>query len=427
MSYHPNFEVGKKVGKMARTLNKLSDVSVKAAKEAGRYSDGGGLYLNVVATGSKSWIFMWKPRGAKNRREMGLGAYPTVGLAKARSRAADCRTAVDEGRDPIAEKSKEAEPTFGECVDRFIESIKSEWRNAKHAHQWRQTLGEDYCAAIRDKRVSTITVEDVLAVLSPVWTQKNETASRLRGRIERVLEFAKVKEWRSGENPAAWRGNLRNLLPKRQKLQRGHQAAMPYRDISAFAVRLQASEAMSARALEFTILTAVRSGETLGAKWPEFDLKAAVWTIPGERTKTGAKHAVPLSKRALAILADLAKRHHRGDFAFPGEPRRGNREDLEHGRPLSEMAMLMLMRRLKVGDFTVHGFRSAFRDWCGDETNFPREVAESALGHKVGNEVERAYRRSDALEKRRKLMQAWADYLAASKGGNIVKLQKSAG
>ncbi|MGX5801432.1 tyrosine-type recombinase/integrase [Bradyrhizobium sp. Arg314] len=412
---------------MARTLNKLSDVSVKATKKPGRYSDGGGLYLNVAATGSKSWIFMWKPKDAKSRREMGLGAYPTVGLAKARNKAADCRTAVDEGRDPIAEKSKEAEPTFGECADRFIESIKSEWRNAKHAHQWAQTLGEDYCAAIRDKRVSTVTVEDVLAVLSPSWTDKNETASRLRGRIERVLEFAKVKGWRSGENPASWRGNLRNLLPKRQKLQRGHQAAMPYRDIPAFVKRLQASEAMSARALEFTILTAVRSGETFGAKWPEVDMEAAIWTIPAERTKTGAKHAVPLSKRALAMLADLAKSHHRGDFVFAGEPRRGNREDLERGRPLSDMAMLMLMRRLEVDDFTVHGFRSAFRDWCGDETHFPRELAESALGHKVGNEVERAYRRSDALEKRRKLMQAWADYLGASNAGNVAKSKKRSG
>ncbi len=208
---------------MARTLNKLSDVAVKAAKQSGRHSDGGGLYLNVSPTGTKSWLFMWTVDG--KRREMGMGSYPAVSLSKARAKANDCREAVAEGRDPIAEKAKEAEPTFGECAEKFIESIKAEWRNDKHEYQWRQTLGDSYCQSLRSKRVSQITTEDVLKVLTPVWTAKSETASRLRGRIERVLEYAKVKGWRSGENPAAWRGNLRNLLPRRQKLQRGHQPA----------------------------------------------------------------------------------------------------------------------------------------------------------------------------------------------------------
>ena len=408
---------------MARTLNKLSDVSVKAAKKAGRHSDGGGLYLNVSSTGSKSWLFMWVKDG--KRREMGIGPYPVVTLAKARGKAADCRAAIEEGRDPIAEKAKEAEPTFGECADRFIESIKAEWRNDKHEYQWRQTLGDSYCQSLRSKRVSQITTDDVLKVLSPVWTDKNETASRLRGRIERVLEFAKVKGWREGENPAAWRGNLRNLLPKRQRLQRGRQPAMAYGDVPAFMVRLRVSEAMAARALEFTILTGARSGETLGATWQEIDFERKVWTVPAERMKGGEAHVVALPTAAI----DLLKRLHnapRGDFIFPGEPRPGNKLDAKHGRPLSNMAMMMLLRRMKLTDISVHGFRSAFRDWAGDETSFAREVAEAALAHKVGNEVEQAYRRSDALEKRRKLMQAWSNYLAPKpirKADNVLPMR----
>ncbi|TIL40671.1 integrase arm-type DNA-binding domain-containing protein [Mesorhizobium sp.] len=398
---------------MARALHKLSDVAVKAVKASGRHSDGGGLYLWVSPSGSKSWLFMWARDG--KRREMGLGAYPTVSLAKARARAADCRSAVEEGRDPIAEKAKEAEPTFGECADKYITTIKSEWRNAKHEYQWNQTL-TSFCESIRPKRVSTITTEDVLEVLAPIWQAKAETASRLRGRIERVLEFAKVKGWRSGENPAAWRGNLRNLLPKRQRLQRGHQPAMPYAEIPAFTARLRKAEAMAARALEFTILTVARSCETLGATWPEIDFKGKLWNVPKERMKAGAPHTVPLSVEALAILKALHEQRQEGQqFIFT--------RDSEN--PLSNMAMMMLLRRMKQTEITVHGFRSGFRDWCGDATSFPREVAEAALAHKVGNETERAYRRSDALEKRRKLMQAWADYLAAAKAGNVVKLSRS--
>ncbi|RWQ27533.1 integrase arm-type DNA-binding domain-containing protein [Mesorhizobium sp.] len=396
---------------MARTLHKLSDVAVKAEKASGRHSDGGGLYLWVSPSGSKSWLFMWARDG--KRREMGLGAYPTVSLAKARARAVDCRSAVEEGRDPIAEKAKEAEPTFGECADKYITTIKSEWRNAKHEYQWNQTL-TSFCESIRPKRVSTVTTEDVLGVLAPIWMVKAETASRLRGRIERVLEFAKVKGWRSGENPAAWRGNLRNLLPKRQRLQRGHQPAMPYSEIPAFVLRLRKAEAMAARALEFTILTVARSGETLGATWKEIDFKGKLWNVPKERMKAGAPHTVPLSIEALAILEALHEQRQEGQqFIFT--------RDSEN--PLSNMAMMMLLRRMKQTEITVHGFRSGFRDWCGDATSFPREVAEAALAHKVGDETERAYRRSDALEKRRKLMQAWADYLKASKANNVVKLR----
>lgn len=398
---------------MARSLNKLSDVSVKAAKKAGRHSDGGGLYLNVSPSGSKSWLFLWVPSGGK-RKEMGLGPYPTVSLAKARALAGDCRVAVHEGRDPIAEKAKEAEPTFGDCADRYIASIKSEWRNAKHEYQWNQTL-TSFCGDIRSKKVSDIGTDDVLKVLKPIWQNKNETASRLRGRIERVLEFAKVKGWRSGENPAAWRGNLRNLLPKRQKLQRGHQPAMAFADVPAFVEKLRKSDAMAARALEFTILTVARSGETLGATWTEIDFTSKLWNVPKERMKAGEPHTVPLSKPALALLERLKEN---GDpkFIFPRE----------RGKPLSNMSMIMLLRRWKLTDISVHGFRSTFRDWAGDMTSFPREVAEAALAHKVGDETERAYRRNDALEKRRKLMEAWAGYLDTKAAGNVVRLRKTA-
>ena len=229
-----------------------------------------------------------------------------------------------------------------------------------------------------------------------------------------MLEFAKVKGWRSGENPAAWRGNLRNLLPKRQRLQRGHQPAMPYSDVPAFVERLRRSDAMAARALEFTILTVARSGEALGATWKEIDFKAKLWNVPKERMKAGTPHTVPLSKAAISILQTLHE-NSQGKFVF----------SLVKDKPLSNMAMMMLLRRMKETEITVHGFRSSFRDWCGDATRFPREVAEAALAHKVGDEVERAYRRSDALEKRRKLMQAWADYCEAKPAGNVIKLDKA--
>lgn len=404
---------------VARSINKLSDTALKAAKEPGRYSDGGGLYLNVSAAGSKSWVFMWSPAGSK-RREMGLGSFPAVKLKDAREKAVHCRATVAAGGDPIAEKDKEAEPTFGECADMLVASIKSSWRNAKHEYQWTQTLTQ-YCAGIRGKRVSQISTEDVLSVLTPIWATKNETASRLRGRIERVLDFAKVKGWRSGENPAVWRGHLRNILPGRQKLQRGHLAAMPYDSVPAFVSRLRTHDATAARALEFLILTAGRSNEVLGARWSEIDFDRATWTIPPERMKLGLQHVVPLSDRAVELLRSMNAEFGL-TFIFPGVvPPKG--KPMPKGRPLSAMAMEMLLRRMKVTDATVHGFRSAFRDWTGDETSFPREVAEAALAHRVGNEVERAYRRSDALGKRRHLMQAWAAFLESQPLDNVILMK----
>ena len=398
---------------MGRSLQKLADVYVKSTKlKPGRHSDGGGLYLNVAPGGSKSWVFVWTRE--KRKREMGLGAYPTVTLTKARARAADCRTAVEDGRDPIAERDKEEEPTFGACVALFLETMEGGWRNAKHRAQWRSTL-DNYCVAMTDKRVSTIGTDDVLSALAPIWASKAETASRLRGRIERVLDFARAKGWRTGENPALWRGHLRHVLPARQKLQREPHAAMGYADVPAFVARLQGAEAMAARALEFLILTAGRSGEVLEATWSEIDLEAAVWTVPAARMKAGKVHRVPLCERAVAIVRALQETRV-SDYVFPGERR---------ARPLSNMALAMLMRRMKADAFTPHGFRSSFRDWAGDCTSFAREVAEAALAHEVGNAVELAYRRSDALMKRRELMDAWSRFVLPSNHSNVVTITKA--
>ncbi|MCC0035345.1 MAG: tyrosine-type recombinase/integrase [Hoeflea sp.] len=371
--------------------------------------DGGGLYLNVKPSGAKSWAFIWKQNGKRN--EMGLGAYPTVKLAKARALAVECRQAVAEGRNPIAERKKDAVPSFGDCADMFLTSMEGQWRNEKHRAQWRMTL-EQYASPLRAKSVSDISTDDVLNVLTPIWQSKAETASRLRGRIERVLDYAKARGWRTGENPALWRGHLKNILPARQKLTRGHHAAMPYRDVPAFMEQLPGKEAMAARGLEFLILTAARSGEVLGSTWSEMDLENAVWTIPAKRMKAGKEHRVPLSPRALAIVKELHETRI-SDYVFPGQ---------RPNRPLSGMAFEMLMRRMKADAFTVHGFRSAFRDWAGDETQFSRDVAEEALAHRVGDATERAYRRADALEKRRQLMDEWQRYCLASTAKNVIRL-----
>ncbi|QJP14855.1 integrase arm-type DNA-binding domain-containing protein [Starkeya sp. ORNL1] len=395
---------------MATAVNKLSARAVATIRDAGRHSDGAGLYLQVSPTGAKSWLFMFKRDG--KRREIGLGSVRDVSLADARQKAAEARKLIDAGKDPLAERrataaaerALEAKPTFAAVADSLIASIAPGFRNAKHLEQWRTTLGASYCSSIRDIAIDEITTEDVLRVLQPIWSTKAETASRVRGRIERVLDAAKAKGLRLGENPARWRGHLDSLLPKRQKLQRGHHAAMPYASVSAFVARLRASEGISACALEFLILTAGRSGEVMGARWAEFDLRAKVWTVPAERMKAGREHRVPLSARAIQIVTGLKEHRPNNDggsaFVFPGA---------KQGASLSVMALDMQMRRLKSTD-TVHGFRSSFRDWVGEETTFPREVAEAALAHTVGNEVERAYRRGDALEKRRKLMDDWALY-----------------
>ena len=397
---------------MARPTNKLTAIVVEKQARPGRHSDGGGLYLNVTKSRSKSWVFIWSINHRK--REMGLGPYPAVSLAKARTRAERCREQVADGLDPIVERDRNTGKTFGECADAYFEAMKSEWTHSKTHYKWHRALNH-YCTPIRGRPVASIGTEDVLQVLNPIWQSKSETASKLRGRIERVVDFAKAKGWRTGENPARWRGHLQNILPKPQKLTRGHLPAMDYHDVPAFFGRLRSTGAMAARALEFLILTAARSGETLGAQWSEMNMDAGNWIIPAIRMKARVEHRVPLSKTALDILEPLHEARV-SDYVFPGQ---------KSNRPLSAMAMEMLLRRMKITDATVHGFRSSFRDWCGEETHFPREIAEAALAHKIGNEVERAYRRGDALEKRRKLMQAWADYCAGAESGNVIPIRNA--
>ncbi|MEW9838457.1 tyrosine-type recombinase/integrase [Mesorhizobium sp. ZMM04-4] len=393
---------------MARPLHRLSDAACRASKK-GLHCDGGGLYLNVKESGARSWVFVWKKNQVRDgeikpkRYEMGIGAYPAIRLSKARELASACREAVAEGRNPIAERKRDSSPTFGECVKLFLDSMEGQWRNDKHRAQWRMTL-ETYCATLADERVSVITTEHVLTCLSPIWKTKAETAARLRGRLERVLDYARVRGWRSGENPARWRGHLKSILPTRQPLDRGHHAAMPYQRVPAFVASLPDRQAVASRALEFLILTASRSAEVLGARWDEIDLNECLWTVPATRMKAGKVHRVPLSAKSMELLLPLGEGRI-SDFVFPGQ---------KTNRPLSNMALAMLMRRMGMEKYTVHGFRSSFRDWAGDATQFPRELAEQALAHRVGDETERAYRRSDALDRRRQLMEAWSEFLFTS-------------
>jgi integrase len=382
---------------------------------AGRYFDGDGLWLTVTENKTKQtkkrrWTLRFMLKGKS--REMGLTADS---LSNARLAAAGARKLIKEGRDPIEAKRNAADaeadkPTFGEIADAFIDAKSPEWRNDKHKAQWKMTL-ETYAGPLRGKPVDTITTADVLSVLKPIWQAKPETASRVRGRIESVLDAARAHGHTpaDGANPARWRGHLDKLLPKRTKLSRGHHAALPYADVPTFMAALKARQGVSGMALEFAILTAARSGEVLGAKWEEIDLDAKVWTIPGPRMKAGREHRVPLSGAAVALLMQ-AQSIKESDFVFPGARAK---------RPLSTMALEMVLRRMGVKDVTVHGFRSSFRDWAGNETHFPRELAEQALAHAVGDMTEQAYRRGDAVERRRALMAAWANHVGAVPGAEV--------
>ncbi len=385
-------------------LNKLSARAVSTLKEPGRHSDGGGLYLLVKATGAKSWVFMWKRDG--RQREMGLGSVLGVTLAVAREKAVEARTELAAGRDPLGTRDRMKAKTFGDLADAHVAAMSPQWRNPKHVAQWSMTLKE-YAAPLRGKSASAITTEDVLEVLRPLWDTKPETASRVRGRIESVLDAAKAQGLRTGDNPARWRGHLDQLLPKRAKLSRGHHAAMAIDALPAFMVQLSKVQGIAAVALNFTILTASRTGEAIGATWPELDLDKGLWTIPPERMKAGREHRVPLPSPALAIVRRLHEAR-RSEFVFPG---------LKPGKPLSNMAMDKTLRDEKV-DVTVHGFRSTFRDWSSERTSFPHELCEMALAHTIENKTEAAYRRGDMVEKRRELMEAWATFCSSAPEGN---------
>ena len=404
---------------MARARNKLTARAVAALSKTGKHGDGGGLYLRIDRDdrGARCrWMFRFVRRGAT--KEMGLGGYPAVSLADARKARDAAEAQARDGIDPIAERealrlAAAGKPTFGQMADAHIAAKQSEWRNEKHRAQWATTL-ETYAAPLRSRPVDEIDTAAVLVVLQPVWQLKPETASRLRGRIEAVLDAARAKGHipRNEANPARWRGHLDKLLPKRQKLTRGHHAAMDYQSTATFIARLREREATAALALEFAILTAARSGEVLNAQWPEIDLDKRLWTVPAERMKAGRDHRVPLSNRAAEILERLAGAK-TSKFVFAGQ---------RAGKPLSTMALEMVLRRMKVEGVTVHGFRSAFRDWAGNETHFPRELAEAALAHVIGDKAEQAYRRGDALEKRRKLMDTWAAYCEPGFHDNVVTL-----
>ena len=401
---------------MAGGASLLTDTKIKGAKERARLRDGNGLWLNVSKSGKKTWVFRWATGG--KAREIGLGSYPSISLLRAREISSDCREMVANGLDPKLERKRETEPTFKECVAEYLEARESEWSNAKHRHQWQQTLGPAYCSHILGTKVSQITTNDVLAVLREPWQSRPETASRLRGRIERVLAYAKVKGWRDGDNPAAWRGNLREALPSQKNRMRGHFKALPYKRLRAFMETLRERSADAARALELLIYTVSRPGNVLTMRWDDIDFEKQLWTIPASNTKTKRDYLVPLPFPAIDILKTL-KEGKRSAYVFPGQ-RRG--KGVHKDKPISGMAMEMLLRRMKVDNATPHGFRSTFRDWAGDETNFEREVLEFCLAHSVGNKTEQAYRRSSAVEKRRLVLNAWAEYCNGHSSDNVVKL-----
>jgi integrase len=363
----------------------------------------GGLYLCVPSSLTRTWVYRFSWRG--RRPETGLGSFNAgVGLAQASAARDEARSILRSGHNPIeareVNRAAANKATFGEIADALLETKAHEWRNEKHREQWRWSLTEA-AVELRPRPVDEIGTEAVLAVLKPLWTAKPETASRLHGRIEAVLDAAKAQGDRSGENPARWRGHLSHLLLKRQKLTRGHHAAMAYTDVPVLMARLRADNAIAAQALAFCILTATRTGEVLGALWSEIDIAAKVWTVPAARMKAAREHRVPLSDGALAILEALSPARTSG-FVFPS-PR--------YARPLSHVAMARALTRLGAERVTVHGFRGASRDWAGNETHFAREVAEAALAHAIGDKAEQAYRRGDALEKRRALMTAWQQYI----------------
>lgn len=382
---------------MSLERNKLSAIGAKSETRPGRHSDGGNLYLNVTATGARSWVFMY--RFAGKQREMGLGSLLDVKLAQARDLAARARQTLKQGSDPLELRRRvTVERTFGEAADAYVEAMRPQWSNRKHAEQWTMTL-RDYAAPLRGKPLQSIDTADVLEVLKPLWQTKPETAGRVRGRIESVLDAAKAAGHRSGENPARWRGHLDQLLPRRQKLSRGHHEALPIDDVPRFMARVRARSGAAARALEFTILTAARTGETIGAQWDEFDLDRGVWTVPAARMKAKTEHRVPLSASALRIIRGMGEIA-AGEFVFPGA---------REGKGLSNMSMDKVLRLEKL-EVTVHGFRSTFRDWGAERTEFAHELLEMALAHTIKNKAEAAYRRGAMIEKRRALMEAWAAF-----------------
>lgn len=371
----------------------------------GRHGDGRGLFLYVKPTGARSWVLRYQVQG--RRRDLGLGPYPDVSLAMARDRAGEARRLIAEGEDPITKKQQAKPKTFREAALELIESKRPGWKNAKHAAQWTSTLEAYVFPKIGAVQVAKIETADVISTLTPIWATKPETANRVRQRVEAVIDYASALGIRSGDNPARWRGHLDHLLPKPKKVRAVvHHPALPHAQISNFMTDLAKRDGVAARALAFTILTAARSGETRGMTWGEVDLDAKVWTIPAGRMKAAKEHRVPLTDAALALLGLRVEGTPDKALIFGSEAK--------PGKPISDMSMTAVLRRMEHNDITVHGFRSTFRDWAGEATGFPREVIEAALAHGIKDKAEAAYARSDLFDKRRKLMEAWATIAAAS-------------
>lgn len=405
---------------------KLTQFKVAKLKSTGIYGDGAGLSLKVTTGGSKSWIFRYMLAGKAHW--MGLGSYPDVGLADAREKAAELRKLTRQGIDPLGERRKETAViraalaktiTFDTAAEKFIDAHKDGWRNEKHIEQWRSTLKAYASPTIGRLDVSLIDTAHIMTILEKddFWKTKPETASRVRGRIESVLDWATARKYRAGENPARWKGHLDKLLPARTKVKRvEHHAALPWPEIGAFMEKLRDQAGIAARAVEFAILTAARSGEVRGATWDEIDFDAGQWIIPAERMKAKKEHRVALSSKALAVLKAQKEASPLG-LVFPG---------MKEGKPLSDMSLTAVLRRMERHDITVHGFRSTFRDWAAESTAYPSEMVEMALAHTIGNKVEAAYRRGDMLEKRRRLMQDWCDFCDMKMSGEVIPLRNSA-
>jgi integrase len=406
-------------GRDRQLAGKLTALDVKRKRQRGMYGDGHGLYLQVHDGKSRSWILRYKVNG--RTRHLGLGPVHAIGLAEARMRAADARRQLIDGFDPIAARqaariaARLADAkimTFDQAADEYIAAHRSGWKSSKHAAQWAATLRTYASPVFGSLPVQAVDSGFVMRVLQPLWSAKTETASRLRTRIENVLDWARVKGYRTGENPARWEGNLDHLLPKPGKVRKvAHHAAMPYAELPAFMVELRKVDSIPARALDFGILTSTRTKEILGARFEEIDFDAKTWTIPADRMKAKREHRVPLSDAALALLGD---RQATG-YCFPGRIA---------GKPLGNMAMMIVLRRMGHGDLTVHGFRSSFRVWCAEQTNFPSEVAEAALAHIVSDKTVAAYQRTDFFDRRVQLMQAWASY-CAQRPADVVPMRRA--
>lgn len=411
---------------MSKLIARLNPLQASKLTKPGYYCDGAGLYLQIAKGGSKSWVLRYTVD--RKPREMGLGSFVTFSLADARKRAIEQRKMLADGIDPIeAKRSKLLEQrlaaakviTFNKAAEGFIEANESAWRSSKHGEQWRNTLATYASPVIGDLPVSAITTAMVMKILQPIWSTKTETATRVRGRIEKVLDWAKVQGYRSGDNPAAWKGNLAEALPKPSKVaDAGHHAALPWAEMGQFMSTLRERPGAGALAMQLIILTATRTSEVIEAKWSEFDLVAGLWVIPKERMKGFREHRVPLSPQALAVLERVKWDNNPSEFVFPSA---------KPDKAISNMTCLAVLKRMGRGDLTVHGFRSTFRDWAAESTAYPRDVCEMALAHAIEDKSEAAYRRGDLLDKRTRLMNDWAAFCdTVRSGADVVPINRVA-